>query len=453
MYRTLNPSTEELIREYALSTDSEIESALTPAVLAAKAQKELPFKERAKNFIALAENLKNNLEKYAQLITLEMGKPIVQARAEIKKCLETCEYYAKNTEKFLSPKNLTSAKGKNALLTYEPLGAVLAIMPWNYPFNQVFRFSAPAMMAGNVVILKHAPNTPACALAITQAFKEAGFLPGSFQNLFLSNEQVAKIIADKRIRGVTLTGSARAGSAVGAVAGASLKKMVFELGGSDPFILLKDADLKVAAELAAKARCSNTGQVCCSSKRFLVPKNRLEEFKNYFVKELDKFKPSDPTKEDALLGPLAREDLRKILQDQVARAIKKGANIVYAQDMELEKGYYFSPMILEGGEKDSPLYREELFGPVATLIPYSSDEEAIEIANSSDYGLSAVVCSNDEDHAKNVASRLDCGTVSINAAASSDIALPFGGVKASGFGRELGEEGIKEFTSVKVITC
>lgn len=453
MYRTLNPSTEELIQAYDLSTNSEIETALNSAILAARSQRELGFKGRAERVFAIAGNLKNNLENYASLITLEMGKPIVQARAEITKCVETCEYYAKYTEQFLSPKELLGAKQRKAILTYEPHGPILAIMPWNYPFNQVFRFSVPAMMAGNVVVLKHAPNTPACAIAIEEVFKQAGFFPGAFQNLFLSNEQVAEVVSDKRIRGVTLTGSAKAGSAVGAVAGAQLKKMVFELGGSDPFIVLKDANLKSAAELAAKARCSNSGQVCCSSKRFLVPKSCLDEFKNSFIEELEKFRPSDPTKEDARLGPLAREDLRETLRDQVTRAVKAGASIVYAQKSEPRKGYYFSPMILEGGEKGSSLYTEELFGPVATIIPYTSEEEAINIANSSDYGLSAVVCSTDLSYAKSIASKLECGTVSINAAVSSDIALPFGGVKSSGFGRELGEEGVREFASTKIVTC
>lgn len=406
------------------------------------------FGERKRLMLKLAEYLLSNKHKYARTITAEMGKPIKQAIAEIEKCAQCCEYYAMVAERMLAPENRKSDYSYSAI-HYEPIGVIYIIMPWNFPFWQVIRCAAPAIMAGNTILLKHAENVPQCAQALELAFLESGFANGVFQNLFISHTQSDKVIENENIRAVSLTGSGRAGAIVASQAAKHLKKSVLELGGSDPFIVLADADVDFTAKNAANARMQNAGQSCIAAKRFIVLKEVAEEFTKKFIEEINKLKIGDPQNENTDIGPLARKDLLETIVKQVDESVAKGAHILTGGKMLQGDGFYYQPTVLTNINADSPAFKEELFGPVASLFVVETEEEAVELANNTQFGLGASIWSKNTNHALALSAKIKSGCVYINTIVKSDPRLPFGGIKASGFGRELSDIGIKEFVNLK----
>ena len=405
--------------------------------------------DRALLLHALGATLRAKSADLSLLMTREMGKPITAAEAEIEKCAECCEYFALHGEEFLEPKAVES-DAATAYVRFDPLGAVLAIMPWNFPFWQVFRFAAPALLAGNVGVLKHAPNVPGCSLAIERLFVSAGFPAGVFTSLLIENEAAAAVIEHSAIAAVTLTGSERAGSAVGALAGRALKKTVLELGGSDPFIVLPDADLPAVAKQAALARTINAGQSCIAAKRFIVV-GPSRPFEQLFARELTNLKVGNPLERATQVGPLARLDLLENLQRQVTQSVGKGARVVVGGHRLPTRGYFYAPTLLADAKPGMAVFDEETFGPVAALIVARDIDEAITLANRSAYGLGASVWTRDTAMAARIAEQLDAGMVFINGIVKSDPRLPFGGIKRSGYGRELSSFGIREFVNIKTV--
>jgi len=451
MYRTLDPATGGLIEEYPLATAAQIDAALARVRAAFERHRFRSFAERKEILDRLAELLEEQAEELAETMALEMGKPLPQGVAEAKKCAWVCRYYAENAADFLASEPRDS-DGSRAEVRFDPLGVILAIMPWNFPFWQLFRFAAPAWMAGNTVLLKHAPGTPRCALAIERLVREAsGGGADLLLQLFLSDEQAAEVLARPEIAAVTLTGSSRAGKSVAATAGAALKPAVMELGGSDPFVVLDDADLARAAEVGVAARCLNSGQSCIGAKRFLVHAAVYDRFRDDFVARMRSQRVGDPRAEDTQIGPLARADLRDLLAQQVDDALAHGARALCGGAVPDGPGAFYPPTVLEGVDETARAFREELFGPVAVLYRVASDEEAIALANATVYGLGASVWTRDRERAERFTRQLDCGSVFVNGLVKSDPRLPFGGVKESGFGRELGREGIREFVNVKTV--
>ena len=450
MYRSINPSTEEVMGEFPEHSPEQIESALRRSQAAFLDWRELSLEKRGEYLRHLAQVLENGTNEFARLITLEMGKPLKDAVLEVQKCAWCCRYFADQAEGYLRPEVIDLEKDRVTLLA-QPMGPLFAIMPWNYPFWQVFRFAAPAIMAGNVVMLKHAPNVPQCARAIEQTFLRAGLPEGVLQSVFVDNEDAAQIIADRRIRGVTLTGSARAGRAVAEAAGQALKPVVLELGGSDPFLVLADADLEKVVESAIQAKNVNNGQVCISAKRFVIAERIYEDFVERFVAAMESRRVGDPLLETTDNGPLARADLKKTLQEQVDRSVRAGARIVSEAKTPPKHGYFFPPTVLESVPPGSPAYDEELFGPVASVFPYSDENEAIRLANDTPYGLGASIWTRDPERAALLAPKIEAGQISINSIVRTDPRVPFGGVKDSGFGKELGREGIRQFTNLKSV--
>jgi acyl-CoA reductase-like NAD-dependent aldehyde dehydrogenase len=409
----------------------------------------MSFAERAELLRAAAATLRAGQARWAALITAEMGKPIVEAEAEIEKCAWNCEYYAEHAAAFLADEPIAT----NARLSYVefvPLGLVLAIMPWNFPFWQVFRFAAPTLMAGNTGILKHAANVPRCALAIEEVFREAGFPGGVFRSLLISSGRVARVIEDDRIRAVTLTGSDIAGAKVAETSGRVLKKNVLELGGSDPFIVLADADLDAAAATAVTARYQNAGQSCIAAKRFIVVEEVADAFTARFVAAAQRLRVGDPAQPGTEVGPLARDDLRTALEDQLARSVAQGATIVAGGERLDRRGYFFAPTVVHASA-GMPVVGEETFGPLAAIVRARDADEAVALANRSQYGLGAALWTRDIDAGRRLARDIEAGSVFINGMVASDPRLPFGGVKRSGYGRELGEFGIREFVNTKTI--
>ena len=449
-YRTLNPATEELIESYDQHSGEQIENVLSNAWNEFSKWRSSYTSERKSLLLNLASELRKNVGECADVMTTEMGKCLGEGAGEIEKCAVTCEYFAQKGEELLTNQDAPDVE-KKAYVRFDPLGPIFAIMPWNFPFWQVIRFSVPAIMAGNSVILKHAPCTPKCALTIEKLFKAAGAPEGLFQSLFLSNEQAAKVITDDRIRGVTLTGSERAGKVVAAIAGENLKPCVLELGGSDPFIVTSEADLDKAIEIGVHSRCFNSGQTCCAAKRFIIHKSIFEEYKERFVAAMQAKRVGDPLKAVTEIAPLARKDIRDDLKAQVDASIEAGATALCGAEIPLDKGFYYAPTVLVDAPKDSPAYKEELFGPVATLFSYETDKELIGLANDSRYGLAATIMTKNINHAERLAAELDVGTVTVNGIVGSDPRLPFGGVKASGYGRELAEFGLREFVNIKTV--
>ena len=449
-YRTLDPSTGELLESFDLATDAEVESALSDASKAFAHWRLRPLNDRLAVLERAAALLEEQAEALAQLMATEMGKPVDQGRGEAKKCAWVCRYYAEHAEAFLRADQAES-DGSEAYVRFDPLGPILAIMPWNFPFWQVFRFAAPALAAGNVALLKHAPNTPRCAAAIAALFAEAGAPKGAFQNLYLSNDQAAQVIEHPAVRGVTLTGSTRAGRAVGAVAGAALKPMVLELGGSDPFIVFADADLDAAVEQGVASRCLNNGQSCIAAKRFLVEESIQGEFLEHFVAAMKDQSVGDPREDDTKIGPLAREDLRDELAAQVERAYKEGAVAACGGRALEQEGFYFPPTVLTGLSIDGDTAQQELFGPVAMVLPFRGEADALRIANGTDYGLGASVWTEDRERVVRLVAQVDAGSVFVNGFVKSDPRLPFGGIKQSGFGRELARDGMMEFVNAKTV--
>jgi succinate-semialdehyde dehydrogenase/glutarate-semialdehyde dehydrogenase len=379
-----------------------------------------------------------------------MGKPITEAMAEIEKCALNCDHYAEHAESYLAVEpHPTNAP--ESYVRFQPLGVVLAIMPWNFPFWQAIRFAAPALMGGNVAVLKHASNVPQCALAIERVFLEAGFPEGVFTTLLVGGSAVSSLIEDPRVAAVTLTGSSATGSSVASTAGRVLKKQVLELGGSDPFIVLEDADLDAACAVAVRARNQNSGQSCISAKRFIVASRVVDEFMSRFTSAVAALRVGDPLLKETQIGPLAREDLVTSLDDQVRRSVAAGASVRVGGSPVSGRGYFYSPTVLFTPDRSVPAMREETFGPVAAVTPVSSEEEAVAVANDTEYGLGAAVWTGDPERGKHLAERIEAGSVFVNGMVASDPRIPFGGVKKSGYGRELSEYGIREFMNVQTV--
>lgn len=447
---SINPATEAVLARFPVSTPDEIEAAIAGADAAQQAWRRTSFDERAAAMRRLAAHLRRTRDEYARLVTLEMGKPIAEARAEIDKCALTCEFYADHAAGFLAD-DIVATNASRSFVGYQPLGIVLAIMPWNYPFWQVFRFAAPALMAGNGALLKHASNIPQCALAVGSAFAAAGFPPGLFRTLLLPGAAVEPVIRDHRVRAVTLTGSSEVGAHVAAVAGAALKKTVLELGGSDPYIVLADADVAAAAATAVRARNQNTGQSCIAAKRFLVAEAVAEEFEERFARAVAALRVGDPLDAATQVGPLARADLRDTLEEQVDASVRQGARVLAGGRRVAGPGWFYEPTVLAGVRDGMPVLAEETFGPVAAVRRVVDAEEALAVANASDYGLGASIWTGDAEAGVALARRIESGAVFVNGMVASDPRLPFGGVKRSGWGRELGPFGIREFTNIQTV--
>jgi succinate-semialdehyde dehydrogenase/glutarate-semialdehyde dehydrogenase len=428
----------------------QLEEALQQSADAAPGWRDRPIEQRCELMREAAFVLRANSESFARMMTLEMGKPIREARAEVEKSALGCEYYADHGAAFLADEEIASDAGRS-LVAYQPLGTVLAIMPWNFPFWQVFRFAAPALVAGNTGLLKHASNVPQCALAIEQVFTEAGFPAGVFRSLMIPSSQVAAVIEDARVHAVTLTGSEPAGRQVAATAGAAVKKSVLELGGSDPFIVLADADLDLAVETAVASRFLNTGQSCIAAKRFIVVPEIADDFVARFQVAVEALSVGDPLDETNRIGPMARHDLRDELHQQVVESIDQGAVAVTGCVPLDGPGAYYQPSILDRVRPGIRAYKDELFGPVASVIRAQDAAEAVRIANDTDFGLGGSVWTQDISRGEAIARQLQCGAAFVNGLVKSDPRLPFGGVKNSGYGRELSHHGIHEFVNAKTI--
>lgn len=409
------------------------------------------FAERTTLMRNAACLLREEVENHARLMTEEMGKPICNARAEIEKCAWVCDYYADNAEVFLQDEAFKT-EASESYATFQPLGVILAIMPWNFPFWQVFRCAAPSLMAGNTIALKHASNVPGCALAIESIFERAGFPPSAFRTLLVGSKEVSAIIENPLVKAVTLTGSTEAGSVVSAKAGTLLKKTVLELGGSDAYIILEDADLESAIAACIASKLTNSGQSCIAAKRFIVVEPLKKQFVELFVNQMRATKMGDPMLEDTIVGPLARYDLRDNLHKQVQKSIDKGAKCLLGGEIPEGKGAFYPPTVLTNIKKGMPAYDEELFGPVAAIISAKDDEEAIKLANDSQFGLGAAVFTRDIEKGRQIAANeIEVGCCFVNDFVKSDPRLPFGGIKDSGYGRELSYYGIKEFVNIKTI--
>ncbi len=450
-FDSVNPATGELLVSYPEHDAEEVERRLALAHSAFKSWRTTTFAERAKLFRKLAELIRKDAGKLAELAAAEMGKPVVAGRAEADKCAGVCEFYADNAEKFLAHEKIDAGMTES-YTRFDPIGAVLAIMPWNFPYWQVMRFAAPALMAGNVGLLKHASNVQGAALELEKLFKNAGFPDGVFQNLIIDTKHVEGVIRDPRVVAVTLTGSERAGVAVATVAGSELKKVVLELGGSDPFIILSDADIDKAATVAAQSRLQNTGQSCISAKRFIVEQSVAEKFKTLFKEKFEQIIVGDPMDEKTQMGPLVSERSLKEIEKQVGHSVEKGAKILTGGARWGTKGFFYQPTILTDVKKGMPAYEEEIFGPVASVIEVANAEEALTVANDTRFGLGANLWTRDIELAKKMARQIESGFVAINGMVKSDQRLPFGGVKKSGFGRELSRYGILEFVNIKTVT-
>lgn len=448
---SINPVSGELIAEYPVMTDTELSKALTGAATAFAAWRKTSFSDRRRILEAVARQLENERDVLGRLITQEMGKPITEARAEIDKCAWACRYYANEGEGLLKPQRVSTEKSRS-YISFAPLGLILAIMPWNFPFWQVFRSAAPTLMAGNGFLLKHAPNVTGCALSIEKLWQEAGLPLHVFQTLRIELNQVPPLITDPRVMAVTITGSTHAGRTVAAQAGAALKKCVLELGGSDPYVILADADIARAAELCVQTRLFNTGQSCIAAKRFIVLSEVLAEFQERVLNLMRQKHYGDPLQETTELGPLARPDLRVTLHRQVAESITKGAHCLLGGTIPTGPGNFYPATLLTNIRSKQAAYREELFGPVAVLISARDEQEALRIANDTAYGLGAAIFSRRVDYAEDLAvAELNAGSCAVNGPVHSDPRLPFGGIKQSGYGRELGAFGIHEFTNIKTI--
>jgi succinate-semialdehyde dehydrogenase/glutarate-semialdehyde dehydrogenase len=448
--QSINPATGEILESFSEASGQEVERILAAAHAAFLEWRTVPFGARAQRMRDAAQILRTRKAEYARTMTLEMGKPIVQAEAEVEKCAGACEYYAEHAEAFLAeqPRETDAAR---SYVRFDPLGPVLAVMPWNFPFWQVFRFAAPALMAGNAGILKHASNVPRCALAIEEVFREAGFPRGLFSTVLVGPSAVAALIADPRIVAVTLTGSDRAGSKVAEQAGRELKKTVLELGGSDPFIVLADADLATAARTAAEARLVNSGQSCIAAKRFIVVEPVAEHFLERFLHELGSRRMGDPLARETQVGPQARVDLRDSLHQQVEESVKRGAKRLLGGEIPAGKGAFYPPTLLAAVNKGMPAFDEETFGPVAAVIRAKDEADAVRLANDSAFGLGASLWTQDRARAERVVAEIEAGAVFVNGLVKSDPRLPFGGIKRSGYGRELSEYGIREFVNIKSV--
>ena len=448
--QSVNPANNQVIKQFSEATDSEVKQALQSADKAFRHWRRTSFTERAEKMIKAAELFERDIEHHAHLMTLEMGKTKREARSEIEKCASCCRYYAEHAEQFLKDESLKVSEGR-AFINYNPIGAVLAVMPWNFPYWQVIRFAAPNLMAGNVGILKHASSVPQVSMALAEVFSEAGFPDGAFQSLLISGKKTSMLIEDNTIKAATLTGSEKAGASVAALSGKHLKKTVLELGGSDPFVVLNDADLDKAVENAVKSRMVNNGQSCIAAKRFIIEEGIFDDFSDKFVAKMKSLKIGDPTNDENDYGPMAAESLAEELQEQVNKSVKAGATVLLGGDRPKGEGAYFNPTVLTNIANDSPAYKEELFGPVASLFKVATEKDAIKLANDSRFGLGGSVWTQDSKKGTAVARQIESGAVYVNRMMASDPAVPFGGIKVSGYGRELSHLGIREFTNQQTI--
>jgi succinate-semialdehyde dehydrogenase/glutarate-semialdehyde dehydrogenase len=447
---TVNPASGELIREYRALSDEDVDIRLERAAIAFRSYRRTAFSERARWLHRAADILDSEKQQFARLMTLEMGKPLRAASDEAAKCTTACRYYAQNGERLLRDREVET-NASRSVVRYQPLGPVLAVMPWNFPFWQVFRFTAPALMAGNCGLLKHSSNVPQCALAIEDILRRAGFPPDTFQTLLIASGQVDRILQDARVAAATLTGSELAGSNVAAASGKQIKKTVLELGGSDPFIVMPSANLEDAIQTAVRARTINNGQSCIAAKRFIVADEIYDEFERRFVEVMHSLVVGDPMDNRTDIGPLATDQIVRDLEDQVSRAVAAGARVLTGGKHIDRPGNYYPPTVLAGMPRTTPVYREEIFGPVAALFRAHDIDEAISVANDTPFGLGASAWTSDEAERERFIDELEAGMVFVNGMVASDARLPFGGVKRSGYGRELGEYGIYEFVNVKTV--
>ena len=448
--KSINPYTTEVIREYPEHTPSEVNNIINDVHKEWLQWRETSLETRAKLFRTAASLLFKKKETYARLITEEMGKIIRESLAEIEKCANGCNYYADHAAELLEDQVVTS-DATRSFVTFQPLGVILAVMPWNFPFWQVFRFAVPSLIAGNAAVLKHASNVPGCALAIEEIFHEAGFPKNLFRALMIPSSAVEPVITNKLITAVTLTGSELAGSQVASSAGKHIKKTVLELGGSDPFIILEDADMEAAVKTAITARMINQGQSCIAAKRFIVVESRVAEFEKLVKIALESLRMGDPMDMHTDIGPLARKDIVDEIDRQVHKSIDDGAHLILGGKPANRPGCYYQPTLLADVKKGMSVYSEETFGPVFSVIPVKNEEEAIEVANDSDFGLGGSVWTTNLRHGEEVARKIETGAVFVNGLTKSDPRLPFGGIKKSGYGRELGEAGIREFVNIKTV--
>ncbi len=434
--QSINPATGEILESFKETSGQELDRILMGAHAAFLQWREVPFARRAQRMREAAQILRTRRAEYARTMTTEMGKPIVQAEAEVDKCAWVCEYYADHAEAFLAEQP-RETQASRSYVRFDPLGPVLAVMPWNFPFWQVFRFAAPALMAGNAGILKHASNVPRSALAMEEVFREAGFPRGLFSTVLVGPSAVAGLIADPRIVAVTLTGSELAGSKVAEQAGYALKKTVLELGGSGPFIVLADADIGAAARTAADARLINSGQSCIAAKRFIVGEPVADQLLERYLHELSSRRMGDPLARETQVGPQARVDLGDSLHQQIAESVKRGAKLLLGGEVPARKGAFYPPTLLAAVDKGMPAFDEETFGPVAAVIRAKDEADAVRLANDSAFGLGASLCTQDRVRAERMAAQIEAGAVFVNSLVTSDPRLPFGGIKRSGYGREL----------------
>jgi succinate-semialdehyde dehydrogenase / glutarate-semialdehyde dehydrogenase len=449
-YRSVNPATGEVLKTFAEHTDNQVMDALSGADRAFRSWAGRPFSERSKIIERSAQILRVKKEELARLATLEMGKRIAESRGEVELAASIMQYFADNAEAFLAPKKLNSIMG-DAHLEYSPLGVLLSIQPWNYPYYQLARFAAPHLMAGNTMLVKHAPGVPQCALAFEAVLQEAGIPEGVYTNLFLSNDQAGSLIDDPRVKGIALTGSERAGETLASRAGKNLKKSTMELGGSDAFIVLDDADLDRTVAMAVLGRFGNNGQTCIGAKRFIVVESVLDKFLPRFIDAVSKLKLGDPLDESVTLGPLSSDAALQLILRQIQEATNHGAQIVLGGGPAGKVGAFLEPTILTNVTPDNPAYRQEFFGPVALVFSAKDEDEAIAIANDSPFGLGGSVYTTDIERGKKVASRMETGMVFINYPDVSAPDLPFGGIKRSGYGKELSSLGLEEFVNRKLI--
>jgi succinate-semialdehyde dehydrogenase/glutarate-semialdehyde dehydrogenase len=449
--QSINPATGERMRSFEPLSESEIEEKISRAAEAFRDYRRISIDSRARMMTRAAEVIEAEKETFGRLMTNEMGKPLRAAIEEAAKCAWVCRYYAEKAAEFLADEEIPTGATRS-FIRYQPLGPVLAIMPWNFPFWQVFRFAAPALMAGNVCLLKHASNVPQCALAIEEIFRRAEFPEDVFQTLLIGSDQVERALDNPRVVAATITGSAAAGSAVASAAGERFKKTVLELGGSDPFIVTPSADINEAVKTAVKARVINNGQSCIAAKRFIVAEEIADEFESRFVRAMESLKVGDPMDETTDVGPLATADIIETLEEQVQESVALGARILTGGERLLRPGNYFAPTVLTDIPTNSPAYIEELFGPVASLFRARDLDEAIRLANDTTFGLAASAWTNDGEERERLINEIEAGLVFINSMVASDPRLPFGGVKSSGYGRELSREGIREFTNIKTVS-
>lgn len=451
MITSINPANLQVVNSYSQMTSSEVKKIIDLTDSAFEKWKDFSFSQRSNLMVKAAQFLQKKREEYSKLMTIEMGKPIAQSRAEIDKCAWVCEYYAENAEQFLSDELITTDASKS-FVSFQPLGVVLAVMPWNFPFWQVFRFAAPGLMAGNAGILKHASNVSGCALAIEEIFREAGFPENLFRTILLPSSEMEDVIKNEKIKAVTLTGSVPAGKAVAKTAGSVLKKTVMELGGSDPYVILEDADIELAAESCVTGRLINGGQSCIAAKRFIIVEKVYNDFVKLFVEKMKSKKMGNPFDESNHIGPQASVPLRDELNQQVNKSVELGAELLLGGKIPTMPGAWYPPTVLSNVKKGMPAYDEELFGPVAALIKAKDEAEAIKIANDSIFGLGAAVFTRDVKRGEKIAKeKLHAGCCFVNAFVKSDPRLPFGGIKESGYGRELSSFGIREFVNIKTV--